>query len=212
MNPHDDSFVSIGGHTVMKIFDLNSDQQTPKAEMDVSEEGCQLIASFDTEGVALAAAIYKEEEKNNYQRIDLYDIQKYEKGRFSSFRLDNVSRIMHMEFSSDGEYIAVTTITDEVVLIHSFKGNILARYSGFTHDKEVSYESSFSPDSKFLVTGSSDGNLFIFDTIKNRGNPTSLAELEGHVKPVCFVKFNPHFVMMASACQNVILWIPKFMA
>lgn len=117
-----------------------------------------------------------------------------------------------MDFSSDGEFIAASTDTNEIVLIHSYKGSILATYSGFSHDKDLVYDSSFSPDSMFLATGSSDGKIYIYDTIKNRGNPVPVAVLEGHVKPSRFVKFNPHYLMMASACQNVILWIPKFMA
>ena len=181
--------------------------------MDVREEECEITANFDNKGVVLAVAVYKKDGKGHKQRIDLFDVAKYKQGtRFGKFSsVDRLEQIQDLKFSSNGNFIAASTKGNQVALIDAYEGEILGLYGGISHEMGIPLEASFSPDSNYLFSGSEDGKIFIWDTEKNRGNPEPVVVLEGHVKPCKHIKFNPKFLMMASACQNVILWIPKFL-
>jgi COMPASS component SWD2 len=65
-------------------------------------------------------------------------------------------------------------------------------------------EAAFTPDSKYIISGSENGCIHFWDLEGNE-----IVKLEGHPKPVMNVKFNPKFAMLATACSNIILWLPK---
>lgn len=206
MNPSDDTFVSIGGEKELKIFDLNSDHSKPLAKLDLSEEDCSLAANFDSSGVVLAVSVYTEKDNKRQNRIDLFDVKKYDEGRFDTWRIDSVEKIIMLKFSSNGSYILATTSGSNIVILDAFNGDKKKIFKGFVNELGSRIEASFSPDSRYVISGSEDGSIFVWDV--EVGN--QVAKLEGHVKSCLHVKFSSHFVVMASACQNVVLWIPKF--
>jgi len=211
LNPSDDSFVSIGGRSQLRVFDLGADNSQPLVELDLREDGSQIAANFDNKGIVLAVSVYKEEAQKKMQRIDLYDVKRYGDGRFESFRIDAVEQIQSLVFSSNGASILASTTGEKIYLIDAFEGKLKKEFIGHSHDLKLELESGFSPDSRYVISGSEDGNILIWDS-ESKSVPTELiVSLEGHIKPSRCAKFNPHFVMMASAGQNVILWIPKFM-
>jgi len=98
MNPSDDTFVSIGGNSCLKVFNLAEDHESPVAVLDLKEEGCQMAANFDSTGVVLAVSVFlkgdsENGEGKNKQRIDLYDVKMYDEGRFDDWRIDDIPRI-----------------------------------------------------------------------------------------------------------------------
>jgi COMPASS component SWD2 len=58
MNPSDDTFVSIGGNSTLKVFNLAEDHESPIALLDLKDEGCQMAANFDSTGVVLAVSVF----------------------------------------------------------------------------------------------------------------------------------------------------------
>jgi COMPASS component SWD2 len=208
LNPSDDTFVSVAKNGELKIFDLASEFSSPEAEMTIGEPGYSLSASFDTTGVALAVSIYKKEEDRALNRIDLYDVTniKSEDCRFDSWRVDNIPQIVQIKFSNSEEYMLLGTVTNKVFVLNAFDGKLLAEFGGFVNQTGGLLEVSFTPDSKFIVGGSEDGTILVWDIEKR----IEVCKLEGHIKPSRHIKFSPTFVMMASACQNVLFWIPKF--
>ena len=90
MNPSDDTFVSIGGYSELKVFNLSEDHESPIALLDMKDENCQMAANFDSTGVVLAVSVFSKGgteggSDKNRQRIDLYDVKKYDEGRFDSW-------------------------------------------------------------------------------------------------------------------------------
>jgi len=64
---------------------------------------------------------------------------------------------------------------------------------------------SFTPDSKFLLTGKMDGSVLIYEVESGE----KIATYSGHHKPCVQVLFSPSHVMFSSAGDSVILWTPK---
>ena len=204
MNPSDDSFVSIGGESELKVFNLESSHSKPISKLNLAEEACKMAANFDSTGVVLAVSVYCT--KTNKNRIDLFDVKKYSEGRFDLWRIDGIKQIKMIKFSSNGTYILAATHGANIIILDAFEGKKLQILTGFTNDLGTKLEASFSADSRYVIGGSDDGSILVWDV----DSGSQIAKLEGHVKPCRNVKFSSNFVMMASACQNVILWIPKF--
>ena len=208
LNPSDDSFLSVAKNAELKVFDLGSEYSTPEAELTIGEPGYALCASFDNMGVALAVSVFKKEGDRGLNRIDLYDVKKFqsEDCRFDSWRVDNIPQILQIKFSNSGEYMLLATVLNKVFVLNAFEGKPVAEFGGFLNQTAGLLEVSFTPDSKAIVGGSEDGTILVWDIEKR----IEVCKLEGHIKPSRHVKFSPTHVMMASACQNVLFWIPKF--
>jgi WD40 repeat protein len=215
LNPNDDTFVSVNSNGVLKVFDLGAHDQEPLAVFDIRDDQkfpeetvIHVCGNFDSTGVVLAISIYIEEAQaggkvSTSNRVDLFDVKKYEEGRFDSWKLDNFARITMIKFSNNSYYILAYTVKGELLILDAFEGSLIRKFStGGT----ANIEPSFTPDSKFVLSGSDMGTIFIFDIENNK----EVARLEGHVKPSGFCKFSPTSVMMASACQNILFWLPKY--
>ena len=94
--------------------------------------------------------------------------------------------------------------------------------SGHLNSRQLPLEASFSPDSQFVISGSSDGRIHIW----NSDTGTKVCVLNGdHHDPVQCVQvldqtiqsnssnsmfqFNPKYMMMASACSKMSFWLPS---
>lgn len=209
LNPSDDTFVSVSKNAELKVYDLGSEFSTPEAELSIEEAGYSLCANFDITGVVLAVSVFKKEGDRTFNRVDLYDVKKYQDDdcRFDNWRLDSVPEIIQIKFSNSGEYMLLGTIQNKIIVLDAYDGKLLAEFGGFVNHTQGYLEVSFTPDSKTIVGGSEDGTIYVWDIEKR----IEVCKLEGHIKPSRHVKFSPTHVMMASACQNVLFWIPKFL-
>jgi len=145
-----------------------------------------------------------------------------------------------LTFSNNGKYLLVGTAGDSHYILDAFDGELLLKLDGhlglertkvpgpvstFAPLKGVSGEEvAFTPDSRFVISGSHDGKVIIWDVsddTKIKGmaesarkagqNPPKqdpIASLEGHSDPTRCVKFNPRFCMMATAGTELAFWLP----
>lgn len=94
------------------------------------------------------------------------------------------------------------------VKLSSFKSRVIIKLIllGYLNNKGIPIEASFSPDSQFIFSGSTDGRVHVW----NADTGFKVCVLNGdHPNPVQCVQFNPKFMMMVSACTNLAFWLPS---
>ena len=76
--------------------------------------------------------------------------------------------------------------------------------AGFENKLGLDLEASFTPDGKFILSGSQDGSICAWEM--ETGKP--VAELKGHSSPTGVVQMNPRYLLMVSGCISLAFWIP----
>ena len=188
------------------------------------------VVAYDASGLVFAVAV------NQYSRILLYDQANFDKTPFLTITLEDTTlslvsyppRPIYMTslaFSSNGKYILVGCSGNAHYIIDAFEGHLLAKLEGhvglerrrLTAKESIEpsrgisgEEVSWTPDSKFVVGGSLDGKIMVWDVqnlpvkegpVDLKASPLRLqpaAKLEGHPGPARCVKFNPRLAMMCS--------------
>ncbi|WAR26516.1 WDR82-like protein [Mya arenaria] len=185
MSPINDTFLSGSLDKTIRLWDLRS--QNCQGMMHLPGRP---VATFDPEGLIFAAGI-------NSECVKLYDLR--------SFDRDKDCDWTGMKFSPDGKFIVVSTNGQVIRLIDAFQGTPLQTFVGHTNTKGIPLEVSFSPDSLFVFSGSTDGRVHCWSTDTGAKVATMSCDHPGAVQ--C-VGFNPKFMMLATACTNMAFWLP----
>ncbi|XP_025065434.1 WD repeat-containing protein 82 isoform X1 [Alligator sinensis] len=128
-------------------------------------------------------------------------------GPFATFKMqyDRTCEWTGLKFSNDGKLILISTNGGFIRLIDAFKGAVLHTFGGYNNSKAVTLEASFTPDSQFIMIGSEDGKIHVW----NGESGMKVAVLDGkHTGPITCLQFNPKFMTFASACSNMAFWLP----
>jgi COMPASS component SWD2 len=113
-----------------------------------------------------------------------------------------------LKFSNDGKYLLLSATNNLIFLVDSFTGEHKQTYSNFGNSTNSVNEASFSPDGQFVLAGSDDGTIHVWETLSGK----EVAVWKGHVGPVGVVQWNPKMVMVASGCSSLAFWtIPDTM-
>eukprot|EP01017_Pseudomicrothorax_dubius_P012271 TRINITY_DN1492_c0_g1_i7.p1 TRINITY_DN1492_c0_g1~~TRINITY_DN1492_c0_g1_i7.p1 ORF type:complete len:343 (+),score=73.06 TRINITY_DN1492_c0_g1_i7:110-1138(+) len=204
MNPCEDNFLSSSRDQTVKLWSLSCEDQEPDGILDLTPKKTTAVVSFDPKGVVFAVAYIEGSSTSGpINRLRLYDLKKYSDGSFLSNNFE-CPEIRVLKFSGDGNHLLMGTSEDCLLLVDAYDLNLKKRISGFANDSGLRLEACFTPDSKFLISGSENGVVHIWDVEGNE-----VQKLEGHPKAVTNVRFNPKYILMATACTNIILWMPK---
>lgn len=194
VSPVDDTFLSGSLDHSLRKWDL----RTQKCVTELELTGTPLVA-YDPEGIVFAAGI-------NNAFVKLYDVRKC-KLPFATFQINKKRDCdwVGLKFSPDGKTILINTNGPIMPLVDAFKGNLLQKLTGHLNDMEVPIEASFTPDSKFVVSGSTDGKVHVW----NADAGYRVCAIRGdHNGAVQCVRWNPKYFMVASACTTMCFWMP----
>ncbi|KAK9478105.1 WD40-repeat-containing domain protein [Lipomyces japonicus] len=211
VSPADDHFLSASLDGTVRIWDLSSSNC----------QGMLTIPSpswlaFDPAGVVFAVACEQTAE------ILLYDLRNYDSEPFAVFKIEPLRgngavSWSKIEFSNDGKHILVATNGPSHYLLDAFSGEIIMKFSGHTVNKPTQprvYESSgdctLTPDSRFVVSGSTDKKVYIYDIQSPvRDNIQKPLVAIDSKKPISSLLFNPRLSMFATADHEVTFWLPN---
>ncbi|XP_075677665.1 WD repeat domain 82 [Dermatophagoides pteronyssinus] len=200
MSPIDDTFLSGSLDKTIRLWDLRS----PNCQGLMHLVG-RPVANFDPEGLIFAVGL-------NSETVKLYDLRSFDKGPFNTFKLsqDKECDWTGLKFSPDGKIIMIYTNGNVIHLIDAFMGRPLQTLKGHVNNKGLPLEASFTPDSQFIFSGSTDGRIHAWNA--TNGNHFCNNQIDTHPGPVQCIQFNPKYMMLASACTTMAFWIPKIEA
>ena len=196
MSPNEDFFMSGAMDNSVRLWDLRS--PTCSGLMNVTGKP---VLSFDPEGLVFSVGVQSEQ-------VKLYDLRSYEKGPFTTFKMQRETKFdwTGLKFSPHGKFILITTNGSEMRLLDAFDGKPLQTFGGHLNNKGLALDGCFSPDSIYVLSGSTDGRIHVWEA--ESGNKICVLN-GGHVGPVKCVQFNPKFMMMTSACSHLNMWLPN---
>jgi COMPASS component SWD2 len=231
VSPVDDGFMSGAMDKTVRLWDLRA----PSCRGLLTLPSFPVVA-YDATGLVFAVAV------NHYSRILLYDQANFDKAPFLVITLEDPSLslvsypprpiyITSMSFSSNGKYLLVGCSGDAHYVLDAFEGHLLAKLEGHIGlERKKSgaalsiepvkgssgEEVCWTPDSKYVIGGSLDGKLLVWDmqnlptktgTIDLRVHPMRIqayTALDGHPGPSRCVRFNPRFAMACTAGAELV--------
>ncbi|CAL5218819.1 g548 [Coccomyxa viridis] len=195
--PSTDLFISSSEDCAVRMWDLRS----MNCE-GLLETPAKSAVAFDQQGLIFAVA-------TNNGLIRLYDSKNYQAGPFSTFLIDqelnNPASISSVTFSNDGKLMAVS-LEGRVYLLDALEGNVQARFdNGLSLTAGPALEASFSPDSRYLISGTSDHSIAVWSIEKQR----AVAQWTGLKALNSALKWSPRRMLVASADSVLALWVPN---
>eukprot|EP00440_Ansanella_granifera_P050343 gb/GFBE01054562.1/.p1 GENE.gb/GFBE01054562.1/~~gb/GFBE01054562.1/.p1 ORF type:complete len:341 (+),score=43.00 gb/GFBE01054562.1/:1-1023(+) len=196
-HPYEDIFLSGSEDRSVLLWDLRQDRPTAK----INGQGTT-IASFDQQGLVFAASV-------GQPKIHLFDTRNYAKGEFTSFDLRPYLKgdpVAHsVQFSPCGKYLLVRTAS-QLVLIDAFDGELICEYPVAVDEtgSAATPVPGFSPDSQYIISGVSGGDVCVWSTI----NARLVHRLEGHTATPTRASFSPAHALVVTAAETLAWWIP----
>lgn len=204
VHPYDDMLISSSLDRTSLIWDLRKEKPVGRIPAKRAP-----ASTYDNQGLVFAMTA-------GDRKVRLFDSRAFDKGEFtffdaSRYLLDSNSQISRISFSPCGKLILISTDGGQLFSIDSFKGHLVGSYlgSGILPDSIP----SFSPDSQFIACGTSSGTINVYRAVSTADESLKscpvVARLDGHSAQPRVTMFSPTRSMLASACVNVALWIPK---
>jgi COMPASS component SWD2 len=227
--PASDTFLSCAKDNTVRLWNLSSPNYHGLLNLHAP-----YLATYDPSATVIAIA------SAATQSILLYDVRNYDKPPFASFDLlDLEQRFLggqkaqwtKIEFTNDGKSLVVATNANGHFVLDAFSGDIthfcyrkagssgrLAPGASPPHASTLNGHTPaagqgdvcLTPDGQYLIGGSSEEGLLVWD-ISKPPTPNNILEpiekLPGHGRSA-IVGYNPRTNLLASADKDLLLWQP----
>lgn len=199
MNPINDYFLTTSRDKTSRLWDLLN-----KKCICIFQDS--LHATFDNTGKVIASVTASLNKSNNkvINFINLYSVEGVLNGPFKVFQIEEVSKITQLKFSNDGLYIVCVTNENVILVVDAYEYVVVKTLKGDINESDISLQIDISADSKYVVSGSENGNILIW----NIETGELINEMECHPQTAFCVKFSPIHSLLATACTNLVLWHP----
>lgn len=194
VSPMDDMFLSVAVDKTIRLWDLKTHNCIGLMNLSATP-----IATFDPEGLLFAAGL-----DNNI--IKLYDLRSFDKGPFSSFGpLENEDGVewTAMRFSPCGKYILICTNSAQLFLVDAFSGVIKFVFQDHQNALKTPLMASFTPESAYVMVGSSDGYIYFYDV---ESGLVALKTQAPNSMTCHIAEFSPQHFVAATADSKLTLW------
>eukprot|EP01028_Stygiella_incarcerata_P004340 TRINITY_DN1943_c0_g1_i2.p1 TRINITY_DN1943_c0_g1~~TRINITY_DN1943_c0_g1_i2.p1 ORF type:complete len:296 (-),score=39.92 TRINITY_DN1943_c0_g1_i2:112-999(-) len=196
MSPVGDEFISCSHDNSLILWDLRS-----PVVQGVRGFAERPYAAFDPAGSVVAVA--------SSSQLCLFDVRRLDARPFATKFLTDKEQFQSFEpvslrFSPDGNSILCCT-TGDVFVFDAYHLEMQKRLSGAKNEEGGLQEASFSPNSEFVACGSDDSSVYIWSAATGK----TIRKMTGHVGPVRSSLWNERYALLATACHNVALWIPR---
>ncbi|CAG8446713.1 13198_t:CDS:2 [Acaulospora morrowiae] len=228
MSPTNDQFLTGSVNEGIRLWDLKQPNDVGFIDLK-AERPC---VGYDPSGLVFAIAI-----QHPHRTVQLYDSRKFDESPFSTFKVEDNYAIPSVsgslttkipvwtgiKFGNDGHKILITTSGDVHYIIDAFDGQIKQRLVGHMGLDNASAflggeETSFTPDGRYVISGSRDGKIHFWDTlmpIESSGSSELVDTkpfhtLNHHILPTQVVRFNPQKLLLVSACRDLVSFQSSF--
>lgn len=205
INPTNDDFMVLDDLNILRVYNLNSNYQEHKISVVQENEIESLVVCFDSSGKNYYEAIYGMFKGRIASVVNLCEVNNNGQRILNSFLLKDSPKVIQIKADFHAKLIGCQSDKNSLFLISANLNKMMYQIALFPTSGNVYPELAFTPDSRFIINGGVDGSLRIYELEKG----SEVAKYSSHVKPCLCVKFSPGSVLLASACQNIILWVPK---
>ncbi|KAJ3350721.1 hypothetical protein HDU83_009449 [Entophlyctis luteolus] len=210
MCPQDDQFLSSSRDGEVRLWDLKANNCVGVLKTNTTNPRI----AFDPTGAIFAVT-------TNSSSIRLYDLKSLSAGPFATFKIPNdfgSGSSSHggewtaIKFSNDGKWLLLSNKVGTCCAIDAFEGKVLATYTGRRtngYKGPLDMEATITPDGRFILGGADDGSVHVWEAPVIRDGASgqrevvrSFTQLPGSKDPLPLIKFNPRFMMFASASES----------
>lgn len=219
-SPVDDCFMTGSTDRSVRLWNLSAPECLGMLQFPLNS-GAPHVA-YDPQGLVFAATA----SIGAANIIKLYDARNYEQGPFNTYSLDhdvvtaflveklkNIQRQQaqalararwtNLKFSANGLNILVSTDASLIVMLDAYDCSVKQVFLGHVNDNGSELDACFTPDAKYVMSGSEDSGIYVWNT----EDGTLATTLRGHVGAAGRVACSPKYEVVASACINTALWV-----
>lgn len=206
LNPSSDLLLVTDERCETRVYDLASLEQEPQAVLKMPGEVDSLVATFDHLGRGIFVGYTQTIAGVKSGHVTHFEYQPGSVKPLATIKLAAADRLVAIKADFHGKTLAILDRRNVLTVVQSSLKRTMYEIRMPALTGQAHSEFSFSPDSRFLLSGEEDGSLKIYDVEKG----TEIARYSNHVGPCLCVKFSPAHVLFVSACHKIILWIPKY--